>query len=43
MLRGESRHASIETRDQHLESGMESGMVESMQRLDELFAAGEPT
>jgi uncharacterized protein YndB with AHSA1/START domain len=39
MLRGESRHASVETRDQHVESGMEGGMTESMQRLDELLAA----
>ena len=38
MLRGESRHASIESRDRHVESGMESGMTESMQRLDELLA-----
>lgn len=39
LLRGESRHASVESRDRHVESGMESGMTESMQRLDEVLAA----
>jgi uncharacterized protein YndB with AHSA1/START domain len=39
MLRGESRHASIASRDKHVESGMEGGMNESMQRLDELLAS----
>jgi uncharacterized protein YndB with AHSA1/START domain len=39
IARGTSRYDSIETRDQHLASGMESGMVESYERLDELFAS----
>jgi uncharacterized protein YndB with AHSA1/START domain len=40
MLTGESVHASIESRDKHVESGMEGGMHESMERLDEVLAAG---
>ena len=40
MLRGESTHASLESRNAHVESGMESGMTESMERLDEVIAAG---
>jgi uncharacterized protein YndB with AHSA1/START domain len=36
LVRGESRHSSLENRDRHVESGMESGMAESYARLDEL-------
>jgi uncharacterized protein YndB with AHSA1/START domain len=39
MARGTSRYSSIEARDAQLASGMESGMVESYERLDELFAS----
>jgi len=39
LLVGASRHASIESRDKHVESGMETGMTESMERLDEVLAA----
>jgi uncharacterized protein YndB with AHSA1/START domain len=38
MLRDVTRHLSIEARDQHVANGMESGMVESYERLDELLA-----
>jgi hypothetical protein len=33
------RHGSLEARDMHVANGMESGMVESYERLDELVAA----
>ena len=35
-----SRHASFETRDGHLAAGMEGGMTEGFERLDELIAEG---
>lgn len=34
-----SRHASIETRDGHVAAGMEGGMLEGFERLDEVLAA----
>ena len=40
MLRGHSIHASVESRDAHVASGMENGMNESMERLDEVLASG---
>jgi uncharacterized protein YndB with AHSA1/START domain len=40
LLRGQSTHASIETRDAHIANGMEHGMNESMERLDEVLLAG---
>ena len=40
MIRGGSRHASLESRNAHVEAGMKDGMNESMVRLDELLAAG---
>ncbi|HEU5331534.1 MAG TPA: SRPBCC family protein [Actinocrinis sp.] len=36
---GTSRHSSIEARDRHLASGMEKGIAEGCERLDELVAA----
>jgi uncharacterized protein YndB with AHSA1/START domain len=38
LLVGGSTHASVASRDKHVESGMEGGMNESMERLDELLA-----
>ena len=38
LLRGETRHASIAARDGHVASGMEGGMRETYERLDELLA-----
>ena len=35
-----SRHASFETRDGHIAAGMEAGMTEGFERLDELIADG---
>ena len=37
LLRGETRHASIAARDAHVASGMEGGMRETYERLDELL------
>ena len=39
LLRGETRHASFEARDGHVASGMEGGMRETYERLDELLAS----
>jgi uncharacterized protein YndB with AHSA1/START domain len=36
MVCGEARHKNIADRDQHIENGMESGMTETYERLDEL-------
>jgi uncharacterized protein YndB with AHSA1/START domain len=41
MIRGGSTHASLESRNAHIEGGMEHGMNESMERLDEVLAAVE--
>ncbi len=38
MVRGEARHSSARHRDQHVENGMEGGMIETYERLDELVA-----
>ena len=38
MVRGEARHSSVAARDQHVENGMEGGMTETYERLDELVA-----
>ena len=38
MVRGEARHSTIAARDQHIENGMEGGMIETFERLDELVA-----
>jgi len=37
MVCSEARHQSIADRDQHLENGMEGGMIETYERLDELL------
>ena len=34
-----TEHSSVEARDSHLDSGMEGGMRESFERLDELLAS----
>jgi uncharacterized protein YndB with AHSA1/START domain len=39
LLTSTMRHGSLEARDMHVANGMESGMVESYERLDELVAA----
>ena len=39
MVRGEARHSTIAARDQHIENGMEGGMIETFERLDELVAS----
>lgn len=36
LCRGEVRHSSVENRDGHVNSGMEPGMRETYERLDEL-------
>jgi uncharacterized protein YndB with AHSA1/START domain len=38
LLTGSMRHPSIEARDMHVANGMESGMTESYERIDELLA-----
>ena len=42
VLRQNSVFQSIEDRDQMIQSGMEHGVIESMERLDELFARLAP-
>jgi len=37
MVRSTARHPSIAARDEHLANGMESGMTESFERLDEML------
>jgi uncharacterized protein YndB with AHSA1/START domain len=39
MITGISRHTSIEARDRHVASGMEKGMSEGFEKLDELVAS----
>jgi uncharacterized protein YndB with AHSA1/START domain len=41
LLTSTMRHRSLEARDMHVANGMESGMVESYERLDELVAAAQ--
>ena len=38
IVRGVARHTTLEARDQHIENGMEGGMIETYERLDELVA-----
>ena len=38
MLTSTTRHSSVEARDMHVANGMEGGMIESNERLDELLA-----
>jgi uncharacterized protein YndB with AHSA1/START domain len=38
MVHGLSRYPSVAARDGHLEAGMESGMTESYERMDEIVA-----
>jgi uncharacterized protein YndB with AHSA1/START domain len=39
MLTSTTRHSSVEARDMHVANGMEGGMIESNERLDELLAS----
>jgi uncharacterized protein YndB with AHSA1/START domain len=39
MLETSARHASMAARDMHVANGMEEGLADSMDRLDELMAA----
>jgi len=39
MLTQSTRHDSVEARDMHVAAGMEGGILESFERLDEVFAA----
>lgn len=39
LLTGVSRYVSMEARDGHLNAGMESGMRETCERLDELLGS----
>jgi len=39
LLRGLSRHDSVQARDAHLEAGMDAGMTDTLARLDEWSAA----
>ncbi|MBS2961411.1 SRPBCC family protein [Actinocrinis puniceicyclus] len=41
LIRGESVHDSVEARDAHVAAGMEPGMIETMDRLDDLVAAAQ--
>jgi uncharacterized protein YndB with AHSA1/START domain len=38
LLTSTARHSSVEARDMHVANGMESGVIESYERLDELMA-----
>jgi uncharacterized protein YndB with AHSA1/START domain len=42
MLVATTEHDSVEARDMHVANGMEEGIVESYERLDELVAAVQP-
>ena len=37
MVHSEARHKTIAERDQHIENGMEQGMIETYERLDEFL------
>jgi uncharacterized protein YndB with AHSA1/START domain len=39
IVRSEARHTTLAARNQHIENGMEGGMVETYERLDELVAS----
>ncbi len=41
MVHGRAVHDTLMARDMHVASGMEGGMTESMQRLDEVVAAAQ--
>jgi uncharacterized protein YndB with AHSA1/START domain len=43
MLISTTRHASVEARDMHVANGMEQGIIESNERLDELLASLQAT
>jgi hypothetical protein len=35
----DARHTTVAARDQHIENGMEGGMIETYERLDALIAS----
>ena len=39
MLTTTARHSSLEARDMHVANGMEGGIIESNERLDEVLAS----
>jgi uncharacterized protein YndB with AHSA1/START domain len=39
IARSEARHTTLAARNQHIENGMEGGMIETYERLDELVTA----
>ena len=43
MLTSTARHSSVEARDMHVANGMENGIIESNERLDELLASLQVT
>jgi uncharacterized protein YndB with AHSA1/START domain len=43
MLTQATRHSSVEARDMHVANGMESGIIDSFERLDELLASVQAT
>jgi uncharacterized protein YndB with AHSA1/START domain len=43
LMRSTSVHSSVEARDMHIASGMEGGMTESYEQLDELMALLQAT
>ena len=43
IVHGHSVHDTVMARDMHIASGMQSGMTESMERLDEAVAAAQAT
>jgi len=42
MLTSTNRHSSLEARDMHVANGMEQGIIESNERLEELLASIQP-
>ncbi len=42
MLTSTTRHGSVAARDMHVANGMEQGMIESNERLEELLASLQP-
>ena len=42
MLTSTNRHSSLEARDMHVANGMEQGIIESNERLEELLASMQP-
>jgi uncharacterized protein YndB with AHSA1/START domain len=41
LMTSTTRHSSVEARDMHVANGMETGVIESYERLDELLAEEE--